>query len=62
MPAVFLGHGSPMNALECNRYTDAWRAFGALVPRPRAILCVSASHFSLTVLNVSASRSSNPIG
>jgi 4,5-DOPA dioxygenase extradiol len=42
MPAVFLGHGSPMNALEVNRYSQAWRAFGASVPRPRAILAVSA--------------------
>lgn len=42
MPAAFLGHGSPMNALETNRYTSAWRAFGASVPRPRAILVVSA--------------------
>ncbi len=42
LPAAFLGHGSPMNALERNRYTEAWRAFGAAVPRPRAILAVSA--------------------
>ena len=42
MPAVFFGHGNPMNALEHNRYTEAWRAFGAAVPRPRAILVVSA--------------------
>src|SRR5262245_58752712 len=42
MPAVFLGHGSPPNALQANRFTDAWRAFGAAVPRPRAILAVSA--------------------
>jgi 4,5-DOPA dioxygenase extradiol len=42
MPAVFLGHGSPMNTLESNRYTRAWRALGASVPRPRAILVVSA--------------------
>jgi 4,5-DOPA dioxygenase extradiol len=42
MPAVFLGHGSPMNALEHNRYTEAWQAFGAAIPRPRAILAVSA--------------------
>jgi 4,5-DOPA dioxygenase extradiol len=49
MPAVFLGHGSPMNALEENRYTQAWRkfgeTFGETVPRPRAILCVSAHWF-----------------
>ena len=42
MPAVFLGHGSPMNALEHNRYTSAWAAFGESVPRPRAILVISA--------------------
>jgi 4,5-DOPA dioxygenase extradiol len=42
MPAVFLGHGSPMNALELNRYSQAWRAFGAGSPRPRAILAISA--------------------
>lgn len=42
MPAAFLGHGSPMNALETNRFTSAWRAFGAAAPRPRAILVVSA--------------------
>lgn len=42
MPAAFLGHGNPMNALDHNRYTEAWRAFGASVPRPRAILVVSA--------------------
>lgn len=42
MPAAFLGHGSPMNAIESNRYTAAWRDFGASVPRPRAILVVSA--------------------
>jgi len=42
MPAAFIGHGSPLNALERNRYSDAWRAFGARVPRPRAILAISA--------------------
>jgi 4,5-DOPA dioxygenase extradiol len=42
MPVAFLGHGSPMNALETNRYTEAWRAWGASVPLPRAILVVSA--------------------
>src|SRR5690606_5510905 len=45
MPAASLGHGTPMNALERNRYSNAWRAFGALVPRPRAVLVVSAHWF-----------------
>ena len=53
MPAAFLGHGSPMNALETNRYTSAWRAFGASVPRPRAILVVSA-HWYVGVTAVTA--------
>lgn len=51
--AAFLGHGSPMNALERNRYTDAWRAFGASVPRPRAILMVSA-HWYVNATAVTA--------
>jgi len=42
MPAAFFGHGNPMNALEVNRYSAAWRAFGQAVPRPRVILVVSA--------------------
>lgn len=42
MPAAFLGHGSPMNALEQNRYTKAWRDFAAAIPRPRGILMISA--------------------
>ena len=53
MPAAFVGHGSPMNALEHNRYTDAWRAFGQAVPRPRAILCVSA-HWYINATAVTA--------
>ncbi len=42
MPALFVGHGSPMNALESNRFTEAWRALGARLPVPRAILAISA--------------------
>ncbi len=42
MPAAFFGHSTPMNALDHNRYTEAWRALGAEVPRPLAILVVSA--------------------
>lgn len=42
MPALFVGHGSPMNTLETNGYTEAWKAFGRHLPRPRALLVVSA--------------------
>ncbi|MGE3689630.1 MAG: 4,5-DOPA dioxygenase extradiol, partial [Acidimicrobiia bacterium] len=53
MPAVFFGHGTPMNALDHNRYTDAWRAFGAAIPRPRAILVISA-HWYINASAVTA--------
>ncbi|CAN5132783.1 4,5-DOPA dioxygenase extradiol [soil metagenome] len=42
MPAIFFGHGSPMNAIEENVYTKAWRTLGKAIPRPKAILAVSA--------------------
>ncbi len=42
MPVLFVGHGSPMNALEDNRFVRAWQAVARELPRPRAILCVSA--------------------
>jgi 4,5-DOPA dioxygenase extradiol len=53
MPAAFFGHGNPMNALELNRYTGAWRAFGRTVPRPRALLVVSA-HWYINATAVTA--------
>ncbi len=46
MPAGFIGHGSPMNTLERNRYTDAWRDFGTCVPKPRAALVISAHWYT----------------
>ena len=53
MPAAFLGHGSPMNAIEQNGYTEAWRSLGSSVPRPRAILAVSA-HWYVNLTAVTA--------
>jgi 4,5-DOPA dioxygenase extradiol len=46
MPVIFFGHGSPMNTLARNRYTEAWRKLGASVPKPKAILAVSAHWFT----------------
>ena len=46
MPALFLGHGSPMNVLEDNIYTEAWRKLGETLPRPKAILAVSAHWYT----------------
>lgn len=42
MPAIFFGHGNPMNAVADNSYTRAWNEIGRSMPRPRAVLCVSA--------------------
>jgi 4,5-DOPA dioxygenase extradiol len=42
MPAVFVGHGNPMNAITTNDYTAAWSRLAAELPRPRAILAISA--------------------
>ncbi len=42
LPAIFFGHGNPMNAIRRNSYTDRWTAIGDATPRPKAILCVSA--------------------
>jgi 4,5-DOPA dioxygenase extradiol len=42
LPTLFIGHGSPMNAIETNRYTQVWRQLGATMPKPKAILAISA--------------------
>ncbi len=45
LPAIFLGHGNPMNALQNNTYTRAWSRIGQALYRPRAILSISAHWF-----------------
>src|SRR5512142_2903345 len=42
MPVLFLGHGSPMNAIEDNEFSHAWQEAATQIPKPTAILCVSA--------------------
>jgi 4,5-DOPA dioxygenase extradiol len=49
MPALFVGHGSPMNAVEDNQYTRAWRQLGLSLPKPRAILSVSAHWYTRSI-------------
>jgi 4,5-DOPA dioxygenase extradiol len=46
MPVVFFGHGSPMNTLERNQYTETWRKIGEAIPAPKAIVCVSAHWYT----------------
>jgi len=60
MPAAFFGHGNPMNAIETNRYTEAWSAFGQAVPRPRVVLVISA-HWYINATAVTAMPSPRTI-
>jgi 4,5-DOPA dioxygenase extradiol len=60
MPAVFFGHGNPMNALARNAWTEGWAAVGASIPRPKAVLCVSA-HWYLPATLVTAQASPRTI-
>jgi 4,5-DOPA dioxygenase extradiol len=53
MPVIFFGHGNPMNALADNEYTRAWRKIGEFIPKPKAILCVSA-HWYIPAVAVTA--------
>ena len=55
MPAIFFGHGNPMNAVSENTYTEGWRRIGQTLPPPKAILSVSAHWFiSKTAVTVSS--------
>jgi 4,5-DOPA dioxygenase extradiol len=45
LPAIFFGHGNPMNALADNAFTRAWRRLGQSIPKPRAVLMISAHWF-----------------
>ncbi len=60
MPAMFIGHGNPMNAITDNPYRDAWLALGKSLPKPNAILCVSA-HWQTQGTQVCATSSPKTI-
>ena len=53
MPAIFFGHGNPMNALADNAYTKGWASIGESLERPNAVLCISA-HWYLSETAVTA--------
>ncbi len=55
MPVLFVGHGSPMNAIERNDFFDSWNDLGRKLPRPKAILCVSA-HWETRGVQVTVSE------
>jgi 4,5-DOPA dioxygenase extradiol len=56
MPVLFVGHGSPMNAIEDNEFSQAWEAVGRSLPAPRAILCISAHWETLCTAVTAAER------
>ena len=64
MPAIFFGHGNPMNALERNRYTEAWAEIGRVMPKPKAVVCVSAHWYlpELLVTGVERPRTIHDFG
>lgn len=56
MPAIFFGHGNPMNALASNAWTEGWAAIGRSIPRPKAILSVSAHWYLPATLTTAMER------
>jgi len=60
MPVLFVGHGSPMNAIENNRFSRNWRLLGELLPKPQTILCISA-HWETRGTQVTAMASPRTI-
>ena len=55
MPVLFVGHGSPMNAIEDSSYRRGWAEAARQMPRPRAVLCVSA-HWETSGVAVTSSE------
>ena len=64
MPTIFFGHGNPLNALARNAYTEGWAAIGNSLPRPKAVLCVSAHWYlpGTAVTAMSAPRTIHDFG
>jgi len=60
VPAIFFGHGNPMNAVMSNGYTEGWRALGRSIPKPRAILSISA-HWYVPAMGVTISTAPRTI-
>ncbi len=56
MPTIFFGHGNPMNALDDNAYTRGWAKIGQELPRPKAIVCVSAHWYPPATLVTATER------
>jgi 4,5-DOPA dioxygenase extradiol len=64
MPAIFFGHGNPMNVLADNEWTRGWSAIGRAIPQPRAVVCVSAHWYvpATLVTSMAAPRTIHDFG
>ena len=60
MPTIFFGHGNPLNAMRENEWTEGWKRIGQSIPRPKAIVCVSA-HWYLPGTGVTAMQTPRTI-
>jgi 4,5-DOPA dioxygenase extradiol len=60
MPALFIGHGSPMNTIENNQFRQSWQALGKTLPTAKAILCISA-HWETLGVSITSSLVPNTI-
>lgn len=56
MPALFIGHGSPMNTIEDNEFSRSWQELGRTLPKAKAILCISAHWETMGVAVTASSR------
>lgn len=61
MPVMFLGHGSPMNAIEINEFSRQWQSLGSQITQPTAILCISAHWLTQGMTAVTAMQSPRTI-
>jgi 4,5-DOPA dioxygenase extradiol len=64
MPAIFFGHGNPMNAIQVNAYSKGWAAIGTQVPKPKAVIAISAHWYipGTAVTAMSAPRTIHDFG
>ena len=64
MPAIFFGHGNPLNALQQNSYTRGWESIGKGIPKPKAVLCISAHWYvpETAVTSMQAPRTIHDFG
>lgn len=60
LPVIFFGHGNPMNAIGSNEYTENWRKIGQTIPKPKAILAISA-HWYIPETSVTVSTTPRTI-